>query len=169
MKSIVLLLSALMSSIAQQCTFGSKQRKSTQGNLPKDLYIQIQRTACYGRCPVDKVELLSDGTVKYEGIRFVSRLGIYTRKLSQEEQKQVEKLLKELAFERYEEVYDNPGISDLPSLILVYRLEGKEKKITCRVGCPPELPDKIEQLRAFLADQGNFKMEKGPAEESSHD
>ncbi|MCX7605818.1 MAG: DUF6438 domain-containing protein [Bacteroidia bacterium] len=161
---------AVASVAFRQCETKSKKAQSqTHTSSETALYIKVARTPCFGRCPIDVVELLPDGTVRYEGERFVSRLGVYTRRLSAAERKEAERILRESSFHQYAEVYDNPGITDLPSLILVYRLEGSEKKITCRTGCPPDLPEKIERLRAFLADQGDFQMVKGPQEETLSD
>ncbi len=133
----------------------------------KDLYVQIRRTPCYGRCPIDRVEAFGDGRVRYTGERFVPRLGIYTRRLTEVELNKLETLLREGAFEKYDTLYDNPGISDLPSLIFTYRMEGREKRITCRAGCPSDLPGKVERIRAFLAEEGDFQMEKGPETEET--
>lgn len=160
--------SLFLSLAAQEC--GSKKQAASgtpaqEKPAEKDLYIRIQRTSCYGRCPIDKVELLPGGLVRYEGERFVPRLGVYTRQLTPAELARAEQLLREGNFAQYKEVYDNPGISDLPSLILTYRLEGQERSITCRTGCPPQLPESIERLRVFLAEEGNFRMEKGPEPE----
>lgn len=168
MGKLLLLSSLLLSLAAQEC--GSKKQTSSSSPTQekgeqRDLYIRIQRTGCYGRCPIDKVELLPEGIVRYEGERFVPRLGVYTRQLSQAELARAEQLLQKGNFAQYEEVYDNPGISDLPSLILTYRLAGQERSITCRTGCPPALPESIERLRVFLAEEGNFRMEKGPEPE----
>ena len=147
---------------------GMRDCNRTQASSPsptrsaKDLYVRIERTPCYGRCPIDKVEAFGDGRVRYVGERFVPRLGTYTRQLSAQELSKLESILRESAFEKYDTLYDNTGISDLPSLILTYRLDGREKRITCRTGCPPDLPGKIERLRTFLAEEGSFQMEKGP-------
>lgn len=35
--------------------------------------IQLERTMCFGECPVYKVEILSDGTVNYNGEMFVEK------------------------------------------------------------------------------------------------
>ncbi|RMF52829.1 MAG: hypothetical protein D6750_01715 [Bacteroidetes bacterium] len=149
---------------AREC-HSQKSSSAKEASKPAALYLRIERTPCYGRCPIDKVELFPDGKVRYEGQRFVPRLGLYTRQLSPQEQAEVEKTLREAHFETYAELYDNPGISDLPSLILEYRIDGQQKRITCRTGCPPELPEKIEKLRALLVEKGSFQMEKGPEEE----
>ncbi|MEN3040949.1 MAG: DUF6438 domain-containing protein [Bacteroidia bacterium] len=150
-----------------QCSEGKGANTSKKGSSDT-LYIAINRTGCYGRCPIDKVELLPDGTVKYEGQRFVSRMGIYVRRLSDKEIEKVRRMLIEGKFDVYQEVYDNPHITDLPSLILTYQMGSRKKRILCRMDCPPELPEKIETLRAFLADEGNFQMIQGPEEDNSN-
>lgn len=142
-----------------------KGKKSTQATAkaPMDtLSISITRTGCYGRCPIDKINLLPDGTVEYHGERFVSRLGIYQRRLSEKELQEVRQMLKEAKFEDYQDLYDNPHITDLPSIIISYQLGAVKKQITCRTQCPPELPEKIEKLRTYLAEQGDFQMVQGP-------
>jgi hypothetical protein len=37
--------------------------------------ISLERTPCYGSCPVDQVILRSGGTARYMGTRFVPRTG----------------------------------------------------------------------------------------------
>lgn len=156
---------ALLGSLSLRECGSQKATSSKETPSPASLYLRIERTPCYGRCPIDKVELFPGGKVRYEGQRFVPRLGVYTRQLSPQEQVEVEKALREAHFEAYADLYDNPGISDLPSLILEYHLDGQKKRITCRTGCPPELPEKIEKLRTLLAEKGSFQMEKGPEQE----
>jgi hypothetical protein len=171
------LLGGLLAIVVTDCDRGqaaaSPAAPSSETARKRDLYVQIARTPCYGRCPIDKVEAYGDGKVRYTGERFVPRLGTYTRQLTPDEMKKLEQMLRESAFEKYDTLYDNPGISDLPSLVLMYQLDGKSQRITCRTGCPPDLPGKIERIRAFLADEGNFQMEKGPETEEtiqdSHD
>lgn len=156
---------------ARQCG-EEKSKKSTQATVkaPMDtLSVSITRTGCYGRCPIDKVELFPDGTVEYHGERFVPRIGTYKRRLSDKELQEVRQMLKDAQFEQYQELYDNPHITDLPSLILSYQMGSTKKQITCRTQCPPELPEKVEKIRAYLAEQGDFQMIKGPSEDEHTD
>ncbi|MCX8111896.1 MAG: DUF6438 domain-containing protein [Bacteroidia bacterium] len=150
-----------------QC--GGRSQPTPKGSATDTLYISVARTGCYGRCPIDKVELLPDGTVRYYGERFVDRVGVYTRRISDKERSELYQLLREGRFEAYKDVYDNPYITDLPSLILHYKMGGQEKKITCRAQCPPDLPDKVEKIRAYLAEQGDFQMIEGPQSDSDAD
>ncbi|MCS6896224.1 MAG: DUF6438 domain-containing protein [Bacteroidia bacterium] len=151
----------------RQCSEGKGSANQKKGSSDT-LYISIARTGCYGRCPIDKVELLPDGTVRYEGQRFVSRVGVYIRHLTDKEIVKARQLLLEGRFDTYQEVYDNPHVSDLPSLILTYQADKKSKRIVCRMQCPPELPDKIEKLRTFLAEEGDFQMIQGPDADSTN-
>ena len=49
--------------------------KETNKQLVKFKTIQLERTMCFGECPVYKVEILSDGTVHYDGDMFVEKTG----------------------------------------------------------------------------------------------
>jgi len=159
-------LLAIILDCSRQARSGSQsEAPAAKSETKKDLYVRIQRTPCYGRCPIDQVEAFGDGTVRYTGERFVPRLGVYQRRLTPAELDKLDQLLRKSDFEKYDTLYDNPGISDLPSVVIAYRWNGQAKSITCRTGCPPDLPEKVERIRAFLAEEGNFQMEKGPENE----
>lgn len=146
------------------------QKKSTSRSGAKDsLYLKVSRTGCYGRCPIDEVELLPDGKVRYHGIRFVPRLGLYERKLSPEEHKQVLSLFQQADFGKYQERYDDLGAADLPAVIIQYRHKGLSKQILCRSECPEELHKNIEQLRVLLAEKGSFQKIGGFEEEKPYE
>lgn len=146
------------------------QKRSGSRLAAKDtLYLKVSRTGCFGRCPIDEVELLPDGKVRYHGIRFVPRMGLYERKLTPDEQKQVLSLFQQADFGKYREQYDDIGATDLPAVILEYRYKGLTKRILCRSGCPEELPKNIEQLRSLLAEKGSFQKIGGSEEEKQYD
>ena len=46
------------------------------------ILIELERTACLGSCPVYSVALRGDGTVRYEGERFVKQAGAASAKVS---------------------------------------------------------------------------------------
>jgi hypothetical protein len=47
--------------------------------------ITLERTPCYGSCPIDKMVFRSDGTAEYTGTRFVKRTGRYTGRIARGE------------------------------------------------------------------------------------
>ena len=49
----------------------------------KEVVITLERTACFGVCPVYKLTVYGDGRVVYEGKRFVRVEGTITRNISE--------------------------------------------------------------------------------------
>ena len=88
--------------------------------------ITLERTACFGTCPMYKVTLRRDGTATYAGRRFVERQGTYTGKV--------------YGFDRLAQLMDSRGFfnlkdnysmraTDLPSAITSAVQAGKRKTI----------------------------------------
>ncbi|KAB3530299.1 hypothetical protein F8154_13995 [Alkaliphilus pronyensis] len=55
-------------------------------------YIRLERTMCYGTCPVYNVTVNKDGKVKYEGEMYVYRIGKHQWKISNKKVKQLSDL-----------------------------------------------------------------------------
>src|SRR5690242_20304163 len=62
--------------------------------------VRLQRTACFGTCPVDEVVLRTDGTASYCGERFVDRVGRYRGSVPPEQLAQLARQLQEARFFR---------------------------------------------------------------------
>src|SRR3982751_4511189 len=76
--------------------------------------VTLERTACFGSCPIYKVTLRSDGTVIYEGKRFVEMIGTYKGRSYG-----FEHLAKFILSQDYFNLKDNytRPVTDLPSTI----------------------------------------------------
>ena len=48
---------------------------------PSDVVIRLERTACFGECPVYSVAIDGDGNVVYEGAKFVRVVGRQTDRI----------------------------------------------------------------------------------------
>src|SRR6185436_16742057 len=44
--------------------------------------ITLERTACFGTCPMYSLAIYSDGVVEYEGLKFVKKVGKATGRIS---------------------------------------------------------------------------------------
>jgi hypothetical protein len=93
MRSLLLLLPALF--------LGSPEATITE--------ISLQRSPCFGTCPIDKVVLRSDGTARYTGTRFVERLGDYSGKIGVDEFKRLAKLIDDTSFVTFKDRYTSRG------------------------------------------------------------
>jgi hypothetical protein len=126
--------------------------------------IRLERTACFGSCPIYQVTISGDGAVVYEGTRFVQTLGTERASVDSEE---VVSLLDEFlqvrffdALERYAGserarrtpagiVVESMTITDLPSQILTLRLGERVKRVELYDHYPAELgrlPDLVDRV-----------------------
>lgn len=110
--------------------------------IPKDAFARIQKTPCFGRCPVYVMTIYQDGRVDYFGKKFVEKEGRYVAKVSNEKLEALKNKAKELGFFEMDNVYDKPGITDLPSVVTTVKDDDGFKTVVNRFDSP-------EKLRAF--------------------
>lgn len=117
-----------------------------------DLVITLERTPCYGFCPVYTLTIRGDGTVVYEGKDFVQVKGKAVSTISQE---QIEQLVAEFEKADYfslNDSYTERTITDAPSVITSITIDGKTKSIEHYHGdfSAPEplthLEDRIDEI-----------------------
>ena len=129
-----------------------------QPNATGDM-ITLERTACFGTCPIYTVTINSDGTVSFQGRRF-TRVEAATGRISR---KTFRRLVREFERVNYFSLPDDftPGtkncagmVTDMPSAITSIRLKGKSKTVSHYHGCGNSgvlpkltaLEDKIDQI-----------------------
>lgn len=119
--------------------------ESTKG----DLVITLERTECYGSCPVYKLTIRGDGSVVYEGKKFVRTTGTKKTKI---DQKTLDTLIESFSAINYVNLDDsytsihNPDgtesiVTDLPTTYTSFTLNGNRKAVTDYVGAPKELKE----------------------------
>jgi hypothetical protein len=112
-------------------------------NIPKaevELIITLQRTACFGTCPIYKIEIYSDGSGTYTGTRFVENIGITEFNLSETNLNLILSQAEAIGFSNMKDEYSEP-ISDLPTTFI----QIKDKRIRDYVGAPKTLKN-LEKL-----------------------
>ena len=143
MKKLLLvaaLLSLLVSSIA-----GCTGNQSNASNNYDDVVITLERTPCFGTCPVYSLTIHGDGTVVYEGKDFVEVKGTAETTMSQGK---VDKLLSEFDKADYfslKDGYTERTITDAPTVITSITIDGKSKTIEHYRG-DLSAPDKLSEL-----------------------
>ena len=105
-----------------------------------ELIISLQRTACFGTCPIYKIEIYTDGSGIYTGTRFVKNIGISKFQLSKTDVNKILEFANRIGFSRMKNEYSEP-ITDLPTTYITI----KNKKIKDYTGAPKELK-KLEEL-----------------------
>ena len=134
---IVLLFSLSCCSTHKDLLNNSFQLNSEED---KEIIISLQRTACFGTCPIYKIEIFSDGSGIYIGTRFVENIGITKFNLSENQLELILMQAEAIDFANMKEEYSEP-ISDLPTTFI----QIKDKKIKDYTGAPKTLKD-LENL-----------------------
>ena len=143
---VIALLSLVTASIAG-CTSSLSKAQST-----KDVLITLERTACFGTCPVYSVTIKGDGAVVYDGKDFVEVKGKAETTITQD---QIDELISE--FEKIDyfslkDSYTERTITDSPTVLTSISINGKTKAIEHYHGdfSAPEklkyLEDRIDEI-----------------------
>tara|TARA_B100000614_G_scaffold187271_1_gene168379 strand:- start:3761 stop:4180 length:420 start_codon:yes stop_codon:yes gene_type:complete len=98
--------------------------------------ILLERTACFGNCPVYSIKIKNNGSGIYVGKNFVKNIGEFTFNISKSEIDKILKKAEKIDFWNLKnEYYEN--ISDLPTTYI----QIKNKKIKDYVGAPKQLKE----------------------------
>ena len=90
--------------------------------------ITLERTACFGTCPVYQLTIYGDGKVVYEGKAFVTVTGRHTAQISPEQVQQLVKAFETANFFSLENQYV-VGATDLPGAWTSISSSGQSKRV----------------------------------------
>ncbi len=134
---------------------GKKRAKRIQKDRPP--FALHERTPCFGECPIYTLRIWPDGTAKLEAGRYTAvEKGTYRGKVPQEKIERIKAKAKEIGFFELEKVYDEQGITDLPSRITELSFSGKEHRVRNRYEGPEKLKG-LEGLFAELVENTHWK------------
>jgi hypothetical protein len=119
--------------------------------FPQDLMITLERTGCYGICPVYKLTITADGAVEFEGRRFVKQEGVTIKSaISLERLKELMAEFDRVKFFSLDDDYSETRFScrtDHPSAFTSIRTNGRSKRINHYLGCgEPKVPKELTEL-----------------------
>jgi hypothetical protein len=103
--------------------------------------VTLERTACFGRCPVYRITASSSGAVSYQGTAHVPHLGGATAEVPAERVSTLLKELDEAGYFSFADRYTSSEAScgryatDLPTVITSATLNGRTKRVEHDQGC----------------------------------
>jgi len=109
--------------------------------IPADTLITLERTVCYGPCPIYKVTITSNGTVTFEGRQNVKVKDIVKGHISREDVGSLIAAFEAASYFTLNDSYQTqkdgcPEVwTDNPSAITSIRINGKTKTISHYYGC----------------------------------
>ncbi len=125
-----------------------------------DFSLFIKKTPCYGTCPTYELSVGADGSVVYNAIRFTEQTGLFSKKLSAAQLAELKKTVRESPFFSWDTLYDDPGISDIPSTIVEISLDGQKKKVVNRHKGPKDFKTWVDKWEAVIGKDGYSKKER---------
>lgn len=109
------------------------------------IIIEMEKTGCYGRCPVYTVKIDEKGRGLFIGVENTDYPGLFSFRLRQQEMEQLKSSFERIRFFELEDRYFG-HVTDLPTTYLTYRSDSREKKIMDYYGAPQELKDLEKQI-----------------------
>ncbi|MBW4436575.1 MAG: hypothetical protein KME04_05545 [Pleurocapsa minor GSE-CHR-MK-17-07R] len=91
--------------------------------------ITLERTACFGTCPVYNVSILDDGTVLYDGGQFVDITGEQTAQIEPELVTQMVDAIVDAGYFDWADEYKTMLVSDLPYITTSVTRDGETQRI----------------------------------------
>jgi hypothetical protein len=102
------------------------------------IVITLERTACFGACPVYSLRITTDGRIEYEGRRFVRVVGKATARVPPEAVSELVAEFERIHYFDLEDKYTAP-ITDLPTTTTTIRIGSRFKQVVDYFGAPAAL------------------------------
>ena len=107
-------------------------------DFPDSLFASIERTPCFGQCPIYTIKVYNSGYATYEGKKFTPREGLFEGRVDESIRQKIAEKALAIGYYELKEEYDGP-VTDLPSVITRLNLDGKKKQVKARFQAPDEL------------------------------
>lgn len=135
----------------EQATKSVEKETTSYLNQAKDkladsLVIRLQRTACFGRCPIYTLSIYKGGYATYLGEKWVEREGSYQAIVSDELIQKILAKAKAINYFKLKDQYDNEYVTDLPSTITTIRADDQLKVVANRY----EGPEKLNEFEKYI-------------------
>jgi hypothetical protein len=158
-----IVIAALLSALAFAQTNNRFQTaEASEQRIPPDTIITLERTACYGTCPIYTITISADGSVVFEGRRFVKRVGMAKSIISKEQVRELLAAFEKINYFDLRDRYEEPGdgckqwATDHPSAVTSIRTNGKSKSVRHYHGCRGvEVLAELETLEQAIDDAVN--------------
>jgi hypothetical protein len=108
--------------------------------------ITLERTPCYGPCPVYKVTVSGTGEVEYFGEAHVDRAGTHRWRISRRRLQRLEEAFKRAKYLHLEDDYTEYGVADAPGCLTSVEYDDGSSKSIAHYHGDPAAPDALTEL-----------------------
>ena len=122
-------------------------------DVPDDFVVKLERTSCFGECPVYSVSIDARGNVTYEGTKFVRVEGRQIDRIQAFHVAELLAIAERIGFfdlrDQYRTIRNPDGtetsVTDLPTAFVTITRGGQSKRVEDYIGAPQALKQ-LEQL-----------------------
>ena len=117
------------------------------------LLVSLERSACYGICPVYSLTIHRDGAVEYQGERFVKVKGKATARLSEPSLAELERAVNSAHLEGMATSYEHANVSDRATVTISFERGGSVSSVRHNLGdgsAPSALADLEKSIDAIV-------------------
>lgn len=165
--TVIILLSFLVISCKNKEKISKVQNNSNSTTTAKkvtkkedSLFAYIERTPCHGTCPTYKISIYKSGYAIYQGIRFVKNVGTYEAFISQKKLADLKSEALKIKYFDLKDKYVNPGITDLPSMIITLNFDGQKKTVVSEYSPPESIVSFGKYFDSLMQDDVKWKKKQ---------
>jgi hypothetical protein len=125
---------------------------------PDKVQITLERTACFGRCPVYTIDIHGDGRVVYNGAAFVDVDGEHRYRVPPEEVARLIDRLRASDIWSLRSVYRATYITDQSTQILTINMNGQVKRLEDYAGRLVGMPSPVSEFENEVDKVGRSRM-----------
>lgn len=141
------------------CTVRKQDEVQSGDSGPDSLAAYIERTHCFGICPVYSIRIYRSGYVLYEGKDHVKNIGRFFTWITKQQVEQIGKKAESIGYFELNDEYRNPYLTDFPTVYTEVRYKGKVKKITHYDAEPPaNLVEMEKYLDSLFSDETKWQV-----------
>lgn len=116
---------------------------------PHALLASLQRTACFGSCPIYKISVFRDGAIEWEGAQYVKILGKVAARATPAQIQQLRAAFAKAGFSMMRASYEQEMVTDQPSMIVEYA-DGANVKTVRHYGGDSNAPPSLSELESSI-------------------
>jgi hypothetical protein len=130
--------------LAAETTTPNQRTLNQSQPVSQQAALTLERTACFGFCPIYKLTVYGNGKVVYEGKRFVKVTGTRTTTISQTALRKLIADFQKINYFKLQDSYTG-GHTDAPSAITSLTM-GKKQKTVHHYLPSPDAPTQLTEL-----------------------
>ncbi len=115
------------------CAPSEGGESSADTTAARDIRISLERHACFGRCPVYRLEIDETGKVVYEGLGFVKTNGRQEATISPRDVQALAKEIEDAGYFGFRPNYP-PDATDHPIVVTSVTIDGKTSRVEHNLG-----------------------------------